>query len=119
MIYVDRGDPTGYDFTLPNFTTDLNWHDLNLSAIVPAEGANHLVHIKCNISAETAGLLFQLRKKGNTSVYNAATQRVQVVGPTISMNIFVMCNENRIIQYQGANAAFTSINFVVRGWFQS
>jgi hypothetical protein len=119
MIYIDRGDPTGYDFTLPNFTIDTNWHDLDLSAIVPAEGANHLVHIKCNISNNTAGIFFQLRKKGNTEVFNSATQRIQVADIQTNMNVFVMCDNNRIIQYQGVSSVFTSINFVVRGWFES
>lgn len=44
MAYIDRGDPPSWDYSKTDFTTDGQWHTLNLRSIVP-EGAS-LVHLR-------------------------------------------------------------------------
>lgn len=113
--YVDREDPSAYDFTKEDLTTDLQWHDLDLSSIIP-EGVN-LIHMKVRLSAFELGG-FQLRKKGNTNDVNAATMKVQVANVYYYEDFFVTCDSNRKIQYLASNITWTNLDIVIRGWFK-
>jgi len=113
-IYVDRGDPSSWDFTVANFTTDGNWHDLDLSSIVP--GGTKLVHMRIRLCTPSlAGINF--RKKGNTNAVNIATMKTQVASVYYYEDFFVPCDANRIIQYLANDVSWTAIDVTVRGWF--
>jgi len=112
--YVDRGDSSEYDFNVEDFTTDLQWHDLDLSSIVPEKAK--LVHMRIRLSTPSlAGINF--RKKGNTNAVNTSTMKTQVANVYYYEEFFVPCDVNRMIQYMANNVSWTVLDVTVRGWF--
>lgn len=109
---VDRGDPSGYDFT--SFTTDANWHDLDLSSVVPAGAKLVLLHVWVVDGSVGSGIVF--RKNGNSNSYNESFVSVQAATVTAFASIWVFCDANRVIEYLASNITFTSISVVVGGW---
>jgi len=112
--YVDRGDPLEHDFTKEDLITDLQWHDLDLSNIIP-EGTN-LVHMRVRINASELGGL-QFRKKGNINNLNVTVMKIQVSNVFYYEDFFVSCDYDRKIQYLASNITWTNIDILVRGWF--
>ncbi len=115
--YIDRGDPAGYDYTLANFTRDGAWHDLDLSAIVPAGAI--AVKLIFRIVATNNNNVISLREKGNSNVYNKDSCYTIVANETWFFSPFVFCNSNRVIQYLTTATNWTSIDVVICGWFTS
>ena len=114
LNYVDRGDPSDYDFDKDDLTTDLTWRDLDLSSIVP-EGAQ-LIHIRVRLASfDLAGL--QFRKKGNTNTINTVTTKIQVANIYYYEDFFVACDNNRKIQYLASDVTWTNLDIAIRGWF--
>jgi len=113
--YVDRGDPTAYDFTEASLTTDGTWVDLNLSAIIPVGTKAVLIYFEIKDDAVESYLSF--RKNGNSNVYNSLSQYTQVVSKYVSQEGIVVVDNNRTIEYQASNLTFTNINVLIRGWF--
>jgi len=114
MHYVDRGDPDSYDFTKADFTADLQWHNLDLSAIVPEDTT--LVHIRVRLSCfDLAGL--QFRKKGNTNNINNAVMKIQIANIYYYEDFFVSCDSDRKIQYLSSNVTWNNLDLIIRGWF--
>jgi len=73
---VDRGDPTPWDFTLSDFTTNGAWHDLPLDDIVPP--GTICVKFYLLIQAQTIGNLINFRKKGNILGWNMHSQQIKL-----------------------------------------
>ena len=113
-IFVDRGDPSAWDFEEGVLTTDDTWRDLDLSSIVPA-GATQVL-IGGYIADDVLGTYFQLRENGNSDGYNAFTLTTQVANVGIEINALVSLDSNRVIEYLGKTVAFV-IKIVVRGWY--
>lgn len=112
ITYVDRGNLDVYDFTKNDFITDQNWHDLDLSNIVPV--GTTLVHIRIRLSTPSlAG--FQFRKKGDVSGINAMVMKVQVANVYYYEGDFVACDSNRMIQYLVSNVTWNVIDVAIRG----
>ena len=112
--YIDRGDPLDYDFTKDDFIADAQWHDLDLSSIVP-EGAT-LIHIRVRLSCfDLAGL--QFRKKGNTNIINTAIMKIQVANIFYYEDFLVACDSSRKIQYLSSNVTWNNLDLTIRGWF--
>lgn len=107
MIYVDRGDPAAPDFGNGDFTKDSNWHELDLSAIVPAAGANKLVYITATVTGDT----IEFRKPGNSNAVNTLYINAVESG-------WVQMDADRKIEYKVVPAAGTIAGFAVRGWMQ-
>lgn len=112
-IYVDRGDPTGFDITQATLTMDSAWHDLNLSSIVGSNAA--LVHLRVVVSDNTIGSRIRFRENGNSNVYNVSTARAQAVNNANDDDIWVVCDSSGIIEYE-STAGITSIVITVAGW---
>lgn len=113
--YVDRGDPSAWDFTKADLTTDGAWHDLDLSAIVPAGAKLILITVMCNEDA--VNKWFYLRQKGNSNDFNRSAIRQQVANLANEAVMMVSCDQNRKIQYLATNTVWTVIYIEVRGWF--
>lgn len=112
--FVDRGDPAAYDWTVIDFTTDGNWHDLDCSSIVPA-GATFILfrlRIRDNLTATE----FFLRKKGNSNSINIARILITAINLRIDQSFLVACDANRVVEYGGTVATFTTLDLVVAGW---
>lgn len=113
-LVVDRGDPSAFDWSLLDLTIDGNWHDLDCSGIVP-EGAK-FIWFRLYLIDDVTGSWFQMRKKGNSNVYNTLTVLTQAANIPIEAQGFVACDENRMVQYRATNTTFTMIYLLVRGW---
>lgn len=117
LNYVDRGDPAVEDFDRDDVTEDGNWHDLDLSSIVPANAV--MVHIHVTIDGGTANSYFYFRKNGNSNDINMGGVRGLTDGQFIHTDVFVACDANRVVEYMAANWAYDSISIRVRGWVLS
>lgn len=112
---VDRAGNLGaYDYTQAGLTTDGNFYDLDLSAIVPA-GATW-VYLRVSISDDAAGSSIQFRKNGSSGGYDNPIVGTQVAAVSNHASFFVPCDSGRVIEYKGSNLAFTSIGIAVLGW---
>lgn len=112
--YVDRGDPGVIDYDINDFTIDGGYHDLDCSAVVP-EGAK-AIHIVAFLQATTVGQSLRLRKNGNIYPRNVAFCFTQVANKNISMDVFVACDDDQIIEYALAIATWNSLSMTIRGW---
>lgn len=115
IAYVDRGDPSGNDYEVGDFTTDGTWRDLDLSSIVPA-GAKAVLLLLA-LEDDVAEKSFFFRKKGNSNNYNSDGAYTQVADVTIRSSVVVACDTDRKVEYMGSNTTFTKINVVVGGWW--
>jgi len=114
--YVDRGDPSAWDFSLGDFTADGDWYDLDLSSIVPV-GTTH-VNVKATIQSDTVGTYISFRQKGNVNNFNQLFFRTQVANTTIDGDYIVAVNSNRYIQYRlSASGTYARADVLISGWF--
>lgn len=113
--YVDRGDPAAYDFSVGVLTTDGNWHDLDLSSIIP-EGTV-LVHLFVFVSDDTPNVSIALRKKGNSNSYNMSVCGNHAANVHSRNDVMVVPDANRKIEYWTSNNTFTQLDIIVRGWW--
>lgn len=114
MDYVDRGDPSTWDFRIStNLTADDTWRDLDLSGIVPV--GTVAVLMRTYQLDNTPGTSTQLRKNGSTNVINNQRAYTQVTNISNTITGFVACDANRKLEYKittGTNDA----RFMVGGW---
>lgn len=113
--FYDRGDPATFDYAKEDLTIDGAWHDLNLSAIVPAGAKAVLI---CG-EVEGAGTDWEIRfrKNGNTNEINTCDMETIRAGVERHRSSIVACDANRVIEYKADNQAWTTLNLVVRGWW--
>jgi hypothetical protein len=112
--YTDRGDPSSVDFSKTDFSIDGNWHVLDLSEKVP-EGAT-IVHF--SIAALTAfnDQTIVFVKNGSVNKKNGATIRVPHGAKEYFQSDWVACDSDRKVQYWISDVAWTTLDFLVRGW---
>ena len=115
--YVDRGDPSSWDWIVGALTTDGAWHDLDLSSIVPADV--RLVHLNVEINSPTIEAYIQLRENGNVNVHNRVAKTVSVANLYFrSSDSIVVCDTNRKIEYWASSGVtWTAFSILVRGWW--
>lgn len=113
--YIDRGDVIGYDFSLPIFTTDGDWHTLSLSAIVPT-GAK-IVHINLGLESPTSAARAYFRNSAFNSAYNALKSRIQAPNTRYMAEGLITLDANRCLEYELEPTTWTRIDLCVRGWF--
>lgn len=114
LRYVDRGDPVDYDFTINDLITDQDWHDLDLSNIIP----ENVLEVRLRVRLRTPSLAgIQFRKKGNVNVINVSMKKVPVVNVYYHGDVRVTCNKDRVIQYLAGPVSWIAIDITVRGWF--
>lgn len=113
-VFIDRGDPEGFDFTQAVLTMDGTWHELDLSAIVPADASVILIggFIRDGVVEKTV----RFRKSGNANALNVSLMYTQVAGVFIGQDFTIAASPNQKIEYL-ADAAIDIIALVVRGWW--
>ena len=114
-IFVDRGDPSGYDFTAVDFTLDAAWHDLDLSGVVPAKAKAVVIRLVAKNAAAQKNVSF--KKRGNTNDYNIFRLYTQVADGSIENQFITPIDVNRFIEYQASAGAWTVLSLVISGWF--
>jgi hypothetical protein len=114
-IFVDRGDPVGFDWNAAALTIDAAWHDLDCSGIVPA-GAKAILfylHLKNNTAQENV----MLRKKGNVNTTNMGRAHIQVTNMIVTVDMICPCDANRFVEYNASNGgAWGTLYICVKGW---
>jgi len=112
--YVHRGDPDDYDVVEGDMVDDNNWHELDLSAIVP-EGAK-AVHLVVMTMFGAVGRGLFLRNTSQIQPYNAA-YCISTVGSVLQyFDITQSLDVNRKIDYK-IEPTNIFILITVRGWW--
>jgi len=112
--YTDRGDVSSVDFDQGDLTLNENWHDLDLSSIIPA--GTKSVNLLIQINWGSTGRALVLRKNGNTNAKNVMRCWQQVASSAITYHGIVSVDENRKIEYWG-HASPISIEITILSWF--
>ena len=113
--YHYRGDNQAYDFTVSNFTTDGDPHELDLSSIIPAGAIAAHIFLAIRDGAAESYILFL--KKGTAYTRNRLFIQTQVANLEIEIEGIVALGADRKVKYISSNLAFDTINFEVKGWF--
>jgi hypothetical protein len=112
----DRGDPSAYDFTLGDLTTNGTWQDLDLSSIVPEDAI--AVVLRVSIQDDATNNVLRFRKNGNSNTHSMQVVNTQVADLVNNAQFIVFCDTDRVIEYYATNTTWTAINIVVTGWFK-
>lgn len=113
--FFDRGDPADLDYDKDDLTRDDAWHDLDLSAVVPANSV--LVLFRITIQANNIADLFQMRTNGNVNWPNFVNCRLQASNVPVTYDKLVACDTSRIIEYKASNFGWAFINITIAGWW--
>lgn len=117
-IFHDRGDAAALDYNITALYPSGNntdWHDLDLSAIIPAGAKTVLLNISVTANA-TDGIYF--KKGGNSNDFNRADILCPVNAQEHRAQLIVACNANRVIQYKTPFTTATVINVFISGWWK-
>jgi len=115
--FAERGDPVNADFTHADLILNANWHDLDLSGIVPGTAKAVILNL-CIMNTVSNDVLIRFRKKGNVNDdVKVPNLQTQVINRLIYGQLVVVCDENQFIQYLGNVAANTTLSITVYGWF--
>ena len=112
--YTDRGDPPSYDFSKTDFTTDGEWHVLDLSGIVP-EGTT-LVHLLIGANTAYNNSWIRFCKKGLVNKLNCAWVNVRHGNSLYYKSKWVACDADRKIEYWMSNRTWIQLDVLVRGY---
>jgi microcystin-dependent protein len=115
-FFHDRGDPASADLTQAEMTTDGNWHDFDMSSIVP-DGAKAVV-LMVSIMDDVATSQLILRKKGNTNTVSYSGCRTMVANINSTWDLTVPCSTGRVIEYNATAGTWSAISIVVKGWWK-
>jgi hypothetical protein len=113
--YVDRGDPSAWDWDLGDLTTDGAWHDLDCSSIVSSDATAIL--FRFYIKDDAAGNTFQARKNGLTNSQAVFAVKTQVANIVNDVNGIIACDSSQVIEYWASNTTWTGIYIQILGWF--
>jgi len=113
--YVDRGDPTSWDWEVGDLTTNGGWHDLDCSSIVSSDAVS--IVFKLAIQDGVAGSTILLRKNGNSNAYNTCAIRTQIADIYNDAVFIVPCDSNQVVEYYGTNTGFSAVSICIMGWF--
>lgn len=113
--FVEREDADAYDFLESDLTMDADWHDLDLSAVVPEGAVMIILHVRYQRSVAVGRLEFI----GKTGASTWTSQRLYIneANNMHSQAVFLPCDSTRVIRYTTNNATLTYIWGVVAGWF--
>ncbi len=114
--YVDRGDPSVYDFNIGGALRDGTWRELDLSAIVPISAIRVCIGVITNSNAANGYCMF--RKKGNTNTYNILLQHQSIAAQSFFLQGFVDLNgEDAIIEFNFPDVYYNIAQVTVLGWW--
>ena len=115
LIYYDRGDIAGHDWTLADFTRDNTWYDLDLSGIIPA--GTVLVRLLLAMVENGGSQYGQFRTNGYVNLINIENRITQVANVFFITTLWLYPDANGVIEYRFSNAVWATINVSIAGWF--
>lgn len=113
-LIIDRGNPSAYDFSVGDLTTDGTWRDLDLSAIVSSNTKR--VFLSVVVTDDLVARILSFKKKGVTNDFAMSSISTQVANQAIYADLIVGCDTNQVIQYNASNTTWSNISIIVRGW---
>lgn len=113
--YVDRGDPGPFDFFQANFTIDSAWHELDLSAIIPAGPSATLMRFF--VRPPVINMTIELRERGDANVAAIAVLRTTVGMVWHDALLIVGLDSTRIIEYKITAGVWAGLFAAVNGWW--
>ena len=99
-------------FDQKDFIRDGEWHDLDLSSVIP-EGAK-IVMLDISVKNDIVSSFLKLRENGNINEVNIAEVRTLVAGVWNSQEGWVACDENRMVEYSASPDILLHVK--IRGW---
>jgi len=112
---VHRGEILVPDFQVGDFTIDDEWHDLDLSSILPANAFAFIV--AGSFDVDSGAEYIQIRPKGFTGSYTKFKSRSLVINAQHDFHGTIFCNNNQIVEYQISIATWATLYFCIRGWW--
>lgn len=103
VVYQNRGDVDTWDFIRRDLVADDGWQELDLSSIVPTEGANQLVHLKVVVEAQIAEKKIIFANLGQIDELNVGKLSTQAPDVSRTIDIWIKMDENRKIRYKMDN----------------
>lgn len=114
--FVDRGDPTDWDFEFADFELDATWRDLDLSSVVPSGAVAVLLRVE--VRDDGGNNIFMLRENGNSNNFNVGRITSQVAAVYMRADVIVACDSNRIIEYYGGTTTtWNTVYITIAGWW--
>jgi hypothetical protein len=115
LRFVDRGDLASYDFTTPDFITDGNEHDLDLSHIV--ETGASAVLLGTSVYDERPDTFITFKKKENLNNINIALTAVIIKNVVTYLDLICPIGPSKKLTYKATNTAWTWIYLFVKAWW--
>lgn len=113
--FVNRGDPAVNDYSLIDLTTDGNWHDLDLSGIVPDGAIGVSLHI--HVVATGINKSITLRENGNVNTVNTSVVNTQIAFLVNHGDGVLALDSDRKIEYSTSVGGWVVIELAVKGWW--
>lgn len=114
--YVGRGDPSTVDFDKDDLTQDGNYHDLDLSAIIPKN--IKLLILRLTVNTLEASISGMFRTKSNSNEINVEQFYTLVGGNPRYFTFLLSPNSSRIIEYKLGSASWSVCNITICGWWK-
>ncbi len=116
-VYVYRGDPSAWDYTLANLIANSTWHDLDLVNIVTDADAT-MVHISTWFLDDQLGSVVQFKRNGQSNDLNVLQGRTQQTYRMQNLDgLVAMDAASRVVRYWIATG-FDEVYLTVRGWWK-
>lgn len=113
--YVDRGDLAADDWATTDFTLDGDWHDLDLSSIIPKNTSLVLFRLVFRDTEPYPYMSF--RTKGNTHDVNIGVVWEHFENKYYDATIFVKPNSDGLVQYKTTATSSNNLFLSVGGWW--
>lgn len=113
--YVDRGDISAYDYQAGDFIPDQTWRVLDLSHIIPIHTKQ--IFVRLTVQCDLKDIVVYFRTYGNTGLYNLAVARTVVKAKKLELNLHIIPDAQRRIEYLATIAEYEVLNFTIRGWY--
>jgi len=110
-----RDNPASDDFDQDDLIDDLDWHELDLSAIVPAGAKCVSMHIRA-LNTDVGKVIY-LRQHGYTATFGTCSARIIVAGLDHAWYRPLGISTDRKIDYRMSIGGWTSVRFGFRGWW--
>lgn len=114
-MFVDRGDPTTYDFAKEDLTLDGSWHNLDLDGIIPSIARSIL--ISGHLEGNGVDWKISFRKKGNANEINHEGFETIRAGVERHRSGIVAVGSDKIIEYKADNQSWATLSLTIRGWW--
>lgn len=113
--YHNRQAPYKHDFKVTDFTWDGEWHDLDLSSIVP-EGAK-AANLHATFHHSDIAVIGYFRSKDVINIHATCQARPQIANHFNCFRRAVGLDANRVIQYMFTTGPWDEFLMSVKGWW--